>query len=53
MDIEYSEMIWFVSGTVLISCIVFVLCGAFELVERFKIFESAKIQTKVSEISTY
>jgi len=51
MDIYYyGEMLWFVAVTVSVNCLVFVLCGAFEIIERFKIFESAKIQKKVSTL---
>ena len=48
MDINYGEMFWFVAVTVSINCLVFVLCGTFEIIERFKLFENDKIQKKVS-----
>lgn len=47
VDINFSEMVWFVGVTVAINCLVFVVCGLLELVERKGLFQDAKIQKKV------
>ena len=48
MEIDFREMVWFVGVTMAINCLVFVFCGALELVERFGWFQDAKIQQKVN-----
>lgn len=47
LDIEYREAIWFTAVTVSLNCMVFVLCGTLELVERYGLFKHARIQKKV------
>ena len=49
VDIDFWEMIWFVGVTVAINCLVFVVCGLLELVERYGLFQDAKIQKKVAK----
>ena len=49
MEIDFREMGWFVGVTMAINCLVFVVCGALELVERYGLFQEAKIQRKVSK----
>ena len=45
--IDVSECAWFVAVTVAIHCLVFVVCGSLEVVERYGFFEEAKIQKGV------
>ena len=47
MDIDLTEMAWFVGVTIAINCLVFVVCGLLEVVERNGLFRNAKIQKKV------
>ena len=49
MDVDLWEMSWFVGVTVAINCLVFVVCGLLEFVERKGLFQEAKIQKKVSQ----
>ena len=49
MDVDFWEMIWFVGVTVAINCLVFLVCGLLELVERYGLFQDAKIQKKVAK----
>ena len=50
MDIDYWEILWFVGVTVAINCLVFVVCGVLELVDRYGLFQDAKIQKKVPRL---
>lgn len=43
----HSEVVWFTAVTVTINSLVFVLCGILELVERYGLFQNARIQKKV------
>jgi hypothetical protein len=49
VDIDFWEMVWFVGVTVAINCLVFLVCGLLEIVERYGLFQDAKIQKKVAE----
>lgn len=49
MELDYYELIWFVSTTVLINSLVFVLCGILELVGRYDLFKEARILKKASK----
>lgn len=46
--LSLGEALWFTAVTVGINCLVFVLCGILELVERYDLFSHARIQLKVS-----
>ena len=46
--LDFSEAIWFTAVTVSLNCLVFVLCGVLELIERYDLCKGARIQTKVS-----
>ena len=43
-----GEALWFAAITVSLNNLVFVLCGLFELVERYDLFKEYRIQAKVS-----
>ena len=47
MELDVAEMVWFVLVTVAINCLVFVVCGILELIERYGLFQDAKIQKQV------
>ena len=51
VDIDFWELTWFVGVTVAINCLVFLVCGILEIVERYGLFQDAKIQKKVPEIT--
>ena len=47
VDIDFWELTWFVGVTVAINCLVFLVCGILEVIERYGLFQDAKIQKKV------
>lgn len=47
-DVDWWELVWFVGVTVGVHAgVVSLLCTALMVVERYKLFPEAKIQTKV------
>ena len=44
---DTRELVVFVCSMVVVNSMVFVWCGALELVERYDLFKSAKIQKRV------
>lgn len=46
-NFDARELVVFVCSMVAVNSLVFVLCGALELVERYDLFTSAKIQKRV------
>ena len=48
-DVDWWELVWFVGVTVGVHAgVVSLLCTALMVVERYKLFPEAKIQTKVT-----
>lgn len=45
-----EELAWFVGSMMAVNSLVFVLCGALELVERYGLFRDAKIHKKVHTV---
>lgn len=46
-ELDFVEMVWFVASMVAVNSLVFVWCGAVELIERFGLFKNAKLHTTV------
>ena len=53
-DVDWWELVWFVGVTVGVHAgVVSLLCAALMVVERYKLFPEAKIQTKVTYPSPF
>ncbi len=51
MELDLVEMMTFVGCMVAVNSLVFVLCGALELVERYDLFRALKIHKTVSTLT--
>ncbi len=51
MELDLVEMMTFVGCMVAVNSLVFVLCGALELVERYDLFTALKIHKTVSTLT--
>ena len=54
MAVDWKELVWFVAGTIGVHAgVVWTLAGALVLVDKYQLFQSAKIQKKVGAIYNY
>ena len=51
MAVDWKELVWFVAGTIGVHAgVLWTLAGALVLVDKYQLFQSAKIQKKVGAI---